>query len=205
LVDVKSVTNFTVSSEREEMDVIAEVELQFYVNTEAGELEYAAGLNLANLKFGFQALTDNMKLTFALTQLNVGTVEVLECSWGRLSAASIKLKINNGFRLAKPLINKLLAAHAIQFPHEVLGLFQLTELVITYYDDYIYVGMTPAFKKKREALRPFFNEYLVYDPIPTLDFDASEYSGEEDFTVVFNDELNMTIEPFTSEMIAVQA
>jgi len=49
------------------MDVIAEVELQFYVNTEAGELEYAAGLNLANLKFGFQALTDNMKLNFALT------------------------------------------------------------------------------------------------------------------------------------------
>lgn len=64
---------------------------------------------------------------------------------GTLSGFAIKLAINNGFRIAKPIINGILAKKPIEFPHEVLGLFKLEAITLAYYDNYLYAGITPVF------------------------------------------------------------
>jgi len=57
-----------------------------------------------------------MNLTLQITQLNVGKVNILADVMGTLSGFAVKLEINNGFRLARPIINRLLESRPIQFP-----------------------------------------------------------------------------------------
>jgi hypothetical protein len=54
---------------------------------------------LKDTKFGFIAPTVGMTLTVQLTTVNVDSVTVLRSTIGNLSAAAIKLKINNGYRI----------------------------------------------------------------------------------------------------------
>ena len=54
---------------------------------------------LTDTKFGFIAPTEGMSLTVQLTTVNVDSVTVLMSTIGNLSAISIKLKINNGYRI----------------------------------------------------------------------------------------------------------
>merc|ERR1719389_1628022 len=93
-----------------------------------------------------------MTLTLQLAQLNVGSVDILQCAFGRLSAVSVKLEINNGFRIAKPFLNRLLANKPIQLPKTaIFGLFRLENLTLNYYNDYIYAGVTPIFIAPQSA------------------------------------------------------
>lgn len=46
-----------------------------------------------------------------MAKVNVDKVIVNETTLGLLSAATLKLELNNGFRLFLPAINKKLAAH----------------------------------------------------------------------------------------------
>lgn len=127
------------------MSSVSTLDLQFWVPNADGELEYAAGLGIEGSHFAFKALTDAMKLTLQIETLQVDKVNILECTFGRLNGAIIKTKINNGFHIAKPIVNKLLATYPIQFPEQIFGLFELQSLNLAYYDGYIYVGITPHF------------------------------------------------------------
>lgn len=40
-----------------------------------------------------------MSLTIEVTRLNVGSVDVISSTFGKLSGITIKLEINNGFRV----------------------------------------------------------------------------------------------------------
>lgn len=100
---------------------------------------------LKDTKFGFIAPTVGMTLTVQLTTVNVDSVTVLRSTIGNLSAAAIKLKINNGFRIVEPTLNTFLSKKTVHFPTNVLGLFELTALTISYYNNYIYAGITPVF------------------------------------------------------------
>ena len=64
---------------------------------------------------------------------------------GTLNAISIKLEINNGFRVAKPVINRVLQKKPFDLPTSFLGVFELTAITLAYYDEYIYAGITPKF------------------------------------------------------------
>jgi len=86
-----------------------------------------------------------MSLTIAVERLNVGSVDVLSCAFGKLSGLTIKLEINNGFRVVQPEINHKLAKKPINFPTNILGLFELRQLTLSYYNNYIYAGLTPIF------------------------------------------------------------
>jgi hypothetical protein len=144
-IDIHQLHDFHSFINNQEMRIQSDFDLQFWVHTTSGETVYAAGLGLSTVKLGVQAITDNMNLTLAITQLNVGKVTVLQSTIGNISPAQIKLEINNGFRVARPIINKLLADKPFAFPTEVLGLFELEALTLHYYDDYIYAGITPIF------------------------------------------------------------
>lgn len=79
---------------------------------------------------------------------------------------SVKLEINNGFKVAKPFLNKLLASKPLNFPKNVFGLFELTAMTLSYYDDYIYAGITPIFIGPESVYEPVDEVYdieIVYD------------------------------------------
>jgi hypothetical protein len=67
------------------MKLKTSLDLEFWVHTTDGQIVEAAGLQLDDVKLGFQALTDRMNLTLALTQLNVGKVTILASTIGKLS------------------------------------------------------------------------------------------------------------------------
>jgi hypothetical protein len=127
------------------MQAFTTLELQFWVRKDDGTSELATTLVVEDATFGFTATIDDMALTIAVTKLNVGSVKVLQCSFGKLSAITIKLEINNGFRIFQPELNHLLAQRVVQFPTNVFGLFELKQLTLSFYDNYIYAGITPIF------------------------------------------------------------
>ncbi len=106
---------------------------------------------LNNAAFGFVAPVVDMSLTLQISKINVDTVQVLQSNIGKLNALTIKLEINNGFRIVQPHLNKILANHVIHFPTNILGIFELTQLTISYYNNYIYAGITPIFIGLAEA------------------------------------------------------
>jgi hypothetical protein len=78
---------------------VGTLEVQFWVHQPRGTKAEAAALMLTDTKFGFIAPTVGMSLNVQLTTVNVDSVTVLMSSIGNLSAISIKLKINNGYRI----------------------------------------------------------------------------------------------------------
>lgn len=44
-----------------------------------------------------------------------------------------------------PVINGHLSKKPITVPHNIFGIFELHDLTLGYYDDYIYAGATPIF------------------------------------------------------------
>jgi hypothetical protein len=57
----------------------------------------------------------------------------------------MKLKLNNGWRVAKPIVNHKLKAYSITVPSDPTKYFEVTNLQLSYYDDYLGVGLTPKF------------------------------------------------------------
>ncbi len=127
------------------MQGVGTFELQFWVHMDDGTKSEAAALMLTNTKFGFIAPTVGMTLTVQLTTVNVDSVTVLYSNIGKLSAVSIKLEINNGYRVVEPTLNTFLSHKTINFPTNILGLFELRSLTLSYYNNYIYAGITPVF------------------------------------------------------------
>lgn len=153
-------------------------DLQFWVHTNASKLEYAAGIGMEDVKLGFQALTKDMNLTFQLEELNVEKVNILQCSFGKLSAFSLKLAINNGFRVAKPFLNGILEKNQIQLPKQVFNLFKLEALTLGYYDNYVYAGVTPVFIPQNSTMT--FSQPEVHEPRAIwIANDGTQYTFEE--------------------------
>merc|ERR1712113_500475 len=103
--------------------------LQFQVQRKDGIYEYAASIELEDVTFGMELLTDDMALTLQLSTLHVDKVKILQCAYGYPSAEQIKLEINNSFRVAKPFINTYMKGHPFQLPTEFGG-FKLEALTL---------------------------------------------------------------------------
>ena len=78
---------------------------------------------------------------------------------------TLKLEINNGFRLFMPYINRHLALHSVKVPSNIFGIFLLSDLSISYFDQYIYLGMSPTFLAPAVgvAVEPY-TEFMLYPP-----------------------------------------
>lgn len=105
----------------------------------------AASLRLVDTDFAFSALINDMTLAISIQKVNVDSVTILSCTFGKLSALTIKVELNNFFRLFMPQLNNFLAKKTITFPSEFFGIFKLTNLTLDYYDHYIFAGATPLF------------------------------------------------------------
>lgn len=132
------------------MTAVSTFELEFWVEKTDGTKELAATLRLIDTDLGFTATVTDMRLLIGLTQMNVSNVNVLNSTFGKLSALLIRTEINNGFRLFQDSINAFLSRKTVPMPRNILGLFELTNLTLGYYDSYLYTGYTPVFMPVKE-------------------------------------------------------
>ena len=143
--NVTKLGNFQVSEANEEMSGTTTLTLEFWVEQTSGLPAMAADLRLNDVDFKFTALVNDMDVSLNITKVNIDSVDVISDTIGRLSALTIKLELNNGFRIGLPIFNKILAKHQISIPSNILGLFELSDLTLGYHNDYIYAGATPTF------------------------------------------------------------
>ena len=119
--------------------------LQFWVEKTDSTKELACELNLSDVDFDFSALVTDMNITLNITKINIDTVDIVSDTFGRLSALTLKLKLNNGFRIMIPLLNVFLSKFNVSIPSNIFGIFELSNLNLDYFDGYIYAGATPTF------------------------------------------------------------
>ena len=97
------------------------------------------------IDFDFSALVQDMNVTLNITKINIDQVKIISDTFGKLSALTLKLKLNNGFRILLPILNIFLEKFNVPIPSNIFGIFQLSGLVLEYFDGYIYAGATPTF------------------------------------------------------------
>jgi hypothetical protein len=120
----------------------------------------AAQITLKEMDLVGNLDVQRMQIVPLLKTAKVNTVVVDSCAFGRLSALTLKIEINNGIRIAKPFINNFLAKKTISFPESVLdGKLTFSELTINYHDSFIGLGITPRFHEFRQG----FKSVLITD------------------------------------------
>jgi hypothetical protein len=127
------------------MGGITTVTLEFWAQTSLTTQELATSMTLIDTKFSFTVLVNNMTINAQLGTTNVDKITVNSCAFGNLSALLLKTELNNFFRVFTPIINKDLQLHTFTVPSNIFGIFILSNLTIGYYNNYIYLGMTPTF------------------------------------------------------------
>jgi len=55
-----------------------------------------------------------------------------------------------------PLLNEELQAYQIEFPSNIAGIFELSDLNLNYHDGYVYVGATPTFISPSDVYEEVF-------------------------------------------------
>ena len=137
--------DFSVVAEDSEMGGVATMNMDFWVTKADGTYEMATSVTLQDTSFGFSALVNAMNLSMQVVEVNSSKVIINSCTFGTLSAYKLKLELNNFFRFFLGPINTVLANHPVAIPSTVANLFELQDLTLSYFDDYIYAGATPVF------------------------------------------------------------
>jgi hypothetical protein len=57
----------------------------------------------------------------------------------------LKLELNNFLRIYMPHINAWLVNTPVTIPSNIAGIFELSNLTLEYFNNYVYVGATPTF------------------------------------------------------------
>jgi hypothetical protein len=105
------------------MSGVTTLELEFWVETATGTKEMAASMRLIDTQFAFSALINDMTLAISLSKVNINSVTILSCAFGKLSALTIKVEMNNFFRIFMPSLNNFLAKRTLTFPSNFFGIF----------------------------------------------------------------------------------
>jgi hypothetical protein len=142
---VKSLGSFDITASDNVMAGLATIDMELWADKLDGTREIAASITLGDLAFGFSVLINDMIVAAQITEVYSTTVTVNSCTFGKLSALKLKLELNKGFKIAQPIINEKLAAMTIAVPSNIAGIFELHNLTLGYYDDYLYAGATPIF------------------------------------------------------------
>jgi hypothetical protein len=148
--EILALNNFTVQETKELMGGVTTVVLEFWVETSESTQELATSMTLIDTSFQFTALVEAMQISINLGNVNVDKINVNYCSFGKLSALTLKVELNNFFRFFTPELNRKLAKHPVTFPSNIFGIFTLSDLTLGYFNNYIYAGFTPTFIPRYE-------------------------------------------------------
>lgn len=117
-----------------------------WVHAADGTYVKAVDLLLKQVAYQGQLLVENgYDLGIQIQQVYVDKITVVSSTIGTVSTLTLKLEINNFFRLFLPLINTHLADYYVRVPQEIFGIFTLSDLSVGYFDQYLFLGMTPTF------------------------------------------------------------
>lgn len=142
--NILTLHDFEVYENNEIMSVTGDVDMKFYVETAEG-VQLAAEIVVHDLVFSGSALINNMNITLSVSKFNIGSISQVSCAFGTLHTTAMKLELNNVFRLAIPSVNSWLTTEQVSVPSSILGVFELSDLTLGYFDDYLFFGATPTF------------------------------------------------------------
>lgn len=146
LFSIESLNNFVSSEIDQNVSLQGDLNLQVWVHAIDGTYVKAVELLLSSVLYKGTLMVENeYDLSMQIQTVNVDKITVVYSGIGFISALVLKTEINNGFRLFMPIINSKLALHNMTVPHNIFGVFTLSDLSIGYFDQYIFFGMTPTF------------------------------------------------------------
>ena len=142
--DVTDLHGFSSSAANQEVTVRGTADLQFWPRFD-GTTELAVELSVIDILFTGGIAIDGYFATGEVTKFLVDQIEVISSTVGDLSAFALKIEINTVSRLIVPEINNFLKNYQVPIPSDILGIFILSNLFLTYQDGYIFGGATPTF------------------------------------------------------------
>jgi hypothetical protein len=78
-----------------------------------------------------------MNLTGNVSNLSIGNIVVKSTTSGQIDVDVVKNFLNYAFTVCTPLFNQWIATKYIAIPNTLLGLFELSDLNLAYFDHYI--------------------------------------------------------------------
>lgn len=86
-----------------------------------------------------------MDVFIQINRINSAKIVVDSCTFSDPSTLAIKIKLNNLVRVVLHYANPWLMENPVTIPSNIGGIFELSDLFLGYYDDYVFVGATPTF------------------------------------------------------------
>jgi hypothetical protein len=86
-----------------------------------------------------------MDLSMHIETINVDKVVINTDNIGGLRAITIKTQLNLGMHIIIPIANSILADKALTIPDHFTSYFALSDVVISYYNSFIMLGLTITF------------------------------------------------------------
>lgn len=152
---VTSIYDLNVEADNELMGGYGTAQLEVWVNKADGTSEMAIQIEATKTNFEFNAAVADMDVSIQVDRINSAKIVVDSCTYADPSAYVIKLKVNNLARVALAYFNPWLLENPIVIPSNIGGIFELSDLFLGYYDDYVYVGATPTFIAPADFVSPF--------------------------------------------------
>lgn len=143
--DMTKIEGVKISSKKPAMEAYFTVDLNFWVNKTDNTIEEAASITLQHTDFSFNLQIANMTASMVINTVNIDKILINSCAFGKLNPWTMKLKLNNGWRFAKHIVNKKLKDHSVTVPSKPTKYFEITNLQLSYYNSYLGLGFTPKF------------------------------------------------------------
>merc|ERR1719498_1726649 len=86
-----------------------------------------------------------MNVSLAIEEIKSTNVVVDYSNIGHISAITFKIELNLFFTTFKVFINSWLGGMQLVFPSNIHGIFELSNLNLVYFNNYVYCGATPTF------------------------------------------------------------
>jgi hypothetical protein len=102
-------------------------------------------LTLKDTEFGFTVLVNNMTLSMHIDHLNVDKIVITTDNIGGLKPFLMKTAFNADMLVAIPIANSVLSSHTVTLPDHFTQFFLLSDIVFSYLDSYLMLGLTITF------------------------------------------------------------
>lgn len=139
------------------MSFTSDLDLQFWVVTIDGTQELACELLLNAVLYKGSLAVNGLDILMHINTIYVDKIKVVSDTFGPLSALTLKVELNNGFRIGIPFINHKLQNYPFAVPNNIGGIFLLSDLTISYFNNYLLLGMTPTFLPPATAVSKLLN------------------------------------------------
>ena len=102
-----------------------------------------------------------MTVTAQINNIDIGDLFIVLSTVGHKDLYSLKQTLNTAFWWGLPFLNEYLDKLPIYVPKNLLGLFELSDLNLAYFDHFIQMGLTPTFipLPERPAPEEIYNDH----------------------------------------------